>query len=614
MKQRLGHGGWSFLAFPDRTESSTSAVTEDRLRVSAIERIDHPSGRPFVVGTWADREITVGKSDDRLLVLIGTTSATNSDLVRFLQRRPSLQDTDDFRPAGSYCLLASFGGEVLLRGPVSELRRVFYADHMGSPIASSDAGVLAELIGAPVSATSLALGLLSPFVPHPTDRLLVWDGVHPVPGEFALQVSTAGRPRLRRHWFPPDPSGSPEEVGSAVRRALENAVSARMVASAPTSCDLSGGLDSTPLFQLAAAHSADVQAFTTGSQAVFDTEMEWAAQAVGDKTRNPRIVLPAAGLPTPFMNIDSSLGCSDGVYVGEPIKMRWRAIARHLRAAGSVLHLTGHGGDELFTGGLAALRDAFRTHPGRALVLARGQQALRRESFSSLSRWMVSGESYRTWSRRSALHLSSPPKSIGWNNPVLASPPWMSSQGLECSRLALLNDAHSAQPLSRHAGQHEAMEALRNGGRITRYDTMLMAQYGIQMEAPYFDDAVVTAALSLSPHAALDPWTYKPALKAAISGLVPERIRSRVTKTESTGDIWRGLREHRPAVEHLTSSMRLAELGIVDEAAFRTAVYGPHPPSLTPISVWKTLACEGWLRDLSGDRPHLSEEVEGPRR
>lgn len=609
MRRRLGHGGCSFLAFSDSVESA--AVAEDCLAAAPSRRLFHPSGRPFVVGTWSDDALRVGRHHDRVLLLFGTTNASDSDLIRFLERGPSLHDTDSFRPAGSYHLLASFGGDILIRGPLSELRRVFYADHRSGTIASSDADTLADLIEAPVSSTTLALTLLTPFAPYPADGESAWEGVTPLRGDLALCVASDGRALLRRHWSPPDPTRSVAEVGSSVRAALEDAVAARMTTSALSSCDLSGGLDSTPLFHLAAAHSADVQAFTTGSVATYQTEMEWAARAVGDKTLNPRISLPAAHLPTPFMAIDTSLGRADGVYVGEPIKMRWASIARFLHGAGSERHLTGHGGDELFTGGLASLRDAFRSNPSRVLSLARGQSALRRQRLSPMVRWMIGRESYATWARRAALHLTIPGAAVGWCNPAIAAPPWMTELGVEQARRALVIHAGSAQPLARHAGQHETIEMVRNAGRITRYDSMLMTQFGVQMEAPYFDDGLMSTALALEPVASLDPWVYKPALKAAVAGIIPEEIRSRSTKTESTEDIWRGLRDHRPSVDALASSMRLGSLGIVDEAAFRRVVLGPQPPSLAPLAVWKTLACEGWLRDLTEDRPLVADLREG---
>lgn len=109
---------------------------------------------------------------------------------------------------------------------------------------------------------------------------------------------------------------------------------------------------------------------------------------------------------------------------------------------------------------------------------------------------------------------------------------------------------------------------------------------------------MIEAALSIRLEDCASPEQYKPALTAAMRGVVPDPILGRSTKAEYSAEAYAGLRQHREALLELCDDMRLARLGLVDGDAFRSALLGLHTSSLTMIPLISTLGCELWLRSL----------------
>ncbi|MFD0392111.1 asparagine synthase-related protein [Streptomyces nogalater] len=98
--------------------------------------------------------------------------------------------------------------------------------------------------------TALALRLLLPGVPHPLSDTTVWRGVRALPGDHFLELTPDGRARTGRRWTP-RPELARAQTAVLLREALCGAVHARIETGAVVSCDLSGGLDSTPVAYLA---------------------------------------------------------------------------------------------------------------------------------------------------------------------------------------------------------------------------------------------------------------------------------------------------------------------------------------------------------------------------
>jgi len=122
---------------------------------------------------------------------------------------------------------------------------------------------------------------------------------------------------------------------------------------------------------------------------------------------------------------------------------------------------------------------------------------------------------------------------------------------------------------------------------------------------------VTTLAIRVEDRAA---WgKYKPVLKAAMRGQVPDEILERRTKGEYSAEEYDGLQRNRQPLLEMCEDLQLSRLGLVDAAPLRAALssLSPDTQQLTPLQT--TLACESWLRSPSSAAPRSVFPVGEPR-
>jgi asparagine synthase (glutamine-hydrolysing) len=169
----------------------------------------------------------------------------------------------------------------------------------------------------------------------------------------------------------------------------------------------------------------------------------------------------------------------------------------------------------------------------------------------------------------------------------------------ESIRRTMKAAAETAQPLAPMRGPHVEMAAIRDGGRWLRQIEQLSARGGLSVQAPFFDDEVIRACLSVRPEDRVTPFRYRPVLQAALRGIVPAECLERSTKDVFSLPASRALAEHRDFLHGLWDNSRLAALGIVDEKRVRAAISSSMTHvEQNPLDV--TIAVEVWLRTLDG--------------
>ncbi len=580
------------------------------LRSSSSKVINHASGRPWLLGNWTDRRITVAAAGTERLAVIGRCPVTAGELEVRLGR---IRSVDDVQPAigdltGSFHAVASVGGRVWLRGSASGVRQVFHASLDGVTVAANRADVLASWVGSRPDEQVLALHLLYGSPPYPLDDKCLWQGVHIVRPGDCLTVESDGRSRTRRWWNPPEPELSPTEGAPAVRSALIAAVKSCVSPGGTVSCDLSGGMDSTSLCFLASRSRSRLVTLHWEGLGPGNDDARWSAAAAAALPHCAHVRPDPSHTPPWFGAATEPLPDAEEPGALAPRETdRLRAAVALMISHGSRLHMTGCGGDELFTAYFPHMHDYVRTHPLAALSRLRRQRLFLGWPLRPLLRGLVDRSSFSQWLAARADGLAAAPPapqgrplpSMTWGD-GLRMPPWATPDAVHAVRRMLREAADAGtEPLSPQRGQHAALSYLRTAGRVARQRNQTTAALGLEYADPYLDDNVVESALSIRVAERNAREQYKPVLATAMRGTVPDALLERSTKGDFSTDMYRGLQHGRAGLLSLVDESRLAEVGLIDAAAFRTALSRLGPTSDAPRLFEAALGCELWLRSLS---------------
>ncbi|HYT27004.1 MAG TPA: asparagine synthase-related protein, partial [Actinomycetota bacterium] len=566
---RLGDLGpvpsW-FVVLPDDQAAGPAATV---VRDHAEQQISHASGRPWLLGCWAEGTVTTGRAGDVTIAVIGQHAVTADQLARAAGRIRVAADLDRLAASlvGSSHLVASVAGRVRVQGTVTGVRRVFHATVDGAGVAADRADVLARLLDAGLDQQHLALHLLEPQILYPFAGQPVWQGVALLPTDHYLVLDRDGRRRSVRWWAPPEPVIPMAEGAPALREALSAAVAARTRGRALVGCDL-GGLDSTAICSLAARGEAAVVAYTAASLDPLADDVAWAGRTVAGLGNVEHHVIPAEEMPLVYHGLLAMDDRLDEPCAATADRDRWLVIAQRAAARGSGLHLTGFGGDELLYGSLAHLHPMLRTDPRTALRHLRGFAAKYRWPRKRMLRQLSDTSPYPEWLLRVAdtLTATRPPIEeplLDWGfTPRL--PPWATPAAVQAVGDLIRAEARATEPLAKGRGQHRELETMRFVSRIARQLDQMAARIGVTLAAPYYDDRVIEAGLAVRPQERITPWRYKPLIVEAMRGIVPDQSRTRQTKANGSCDLDPGLRRHRGELLALWEDSRLHRLGLVD--------------------------------------------------
>lgn len=600
-----GHLSERFVVFSGSTGEETEL---GHLPFTPTLVVRHASGRPLIAVRTAASTVTTIRAGARALVLVGPGEVDRRQLEHLLADCASIEEVTPLIAGlpGVFHAVATDGVQVRVQGTVTGHRRIYHAVWRGSAVASDRAEVLARLTAAPLDTTAVALRMLEP-LPHPLADRVPWRGVHALPPDSFLLLGGGPSTAQVRWWHPPEPTCPIEEGAPAVRAALRNSVGLHLGTHERVSCELSGGFDSTSLTWLAQdlraerAHPSPVLAVTAESRDPLNDDAVWARRAIELASGIDHRMLPAERLPLFYADLDRAADYP----LDEPSPAiagaaRVSAIAAAAREHGSGAHLTGYGGDQLFTGLPTLSVDLLRSRPATALRRIGTYRGMFDWPLPETLRQLLHRGPYRSWLSRSI----GSDGGLDWRHPLLtwgvpvSLAPWTTDLGAQAIRAEFADAAIAAEPLAETPGRHLELDGIRDGARLARALTDITAHDGLPVAMPFLDDRVTEAALSVRIEDRADPEAYKPLLRAAMRGTVPNELLARTTKGEGSHDLFLGLRAHMPTVSGLWADSRLADLGLVDAGMLRDLCARPDSTDLTDGALLTTLACEMWVRSV----------------
>lgn len=588
--------GW-FVVLPDTERATVAAAAAP----TPATRIDHVSGRPWLVGRWPAGEFQFAEVGTTRLAVVGHCPVGGAELSQWVSRIRDVADVDAVAASlpGSFHLIASVRGRLRFQGSVSGLRRVFHALVDGVTVATDRGDVMARMTGAAVDRRRLAARLLVPNAPYPLADGALWQGVFAVPGDSYLCVSDTGAGEVVRWWEPPEPNLGLQSGASAVRVALETAVWGRAYTKPTLSCDLTGGIDSAAICYLAAGSGRQLAVLI----ATGDNGSPAVERAVRGLPYARRLAVSPGEVRPPYADVALPGPTWDEPLTGIENRANMLAAARKLAAAGCHAHLTDSGASEVLQGGSAYLYDLALTRPLLALSHARGHREAQRWSRRSVARIWTDRRDYGGWLVDTGRALTAcPPEGdpapAGWGSPFRL-PTWATADAADAVRELIGEVAADVRPLARTRGQHDALWAVRQVAYRVRGLAGLVASADVAIAAPFLDDRVVEACLAVRPHERTSPGRDRALLVEAMRGVVPDATVRRPVEPPARAPEPASPDRRRSDLLALCEDSALARLGLVDIDQLRSACARMPESDPERVALSRTFGCERWLRDLA---------------
>jgi asparagine synthase (glutamine-hydrolysing) len=564
--------GWYVVALPDTQSAVCVAAAAD---APILAR--HASGRPWLLSTYPAEQVRlVADGADRVAVL-GFSDVTELQLRRWTGLTDTAAALDDLahEMAGSHVIVTSESGRVRMQGSALGGTRIFTAVVGGSLALADRADVLAHLGGHGCDRVALALRMLRR-VPYPLADLPLWTGVDPVEPGRCVVVSPDGRDRRETTWWRrPEAIRSRAEGALYLAAALERAVRTRTATADTVYADLSGGFDSTPQAWFAAQGRARV---ITGTVCNNDPgggeDLFWARRALKAMPDVEHGVYSTDDMPAFYGGLGEVHAALDDVtdtYRAAPRLVYSMSRAEEL---GARIYLHGLGGDDLFVGFPSYECAGFKRHPLRALHRLHTYRLLEQLSAKEAFGWLWDTRNYRQWlmdtvrAARERTDGASQRPAVEWDV-TMSWPRWFSAELREEILCRVLAVAEQTDPLGSGITGHAELAAIRGSARIVRTAAQLGADRGMAFQSPISDDRVAEAVLSVRHEERFHPKEFKPLMREAMRGRLPDSFLERSRKNSGAPQAVRGMRDHGDAVLDLCRSSPLPHMGVVDDQALR---------------------------------------------
>lgn len=526
-----------------------------------------------------------------------------------------LDASPEFLVASAYArwgdsMLGSLRGEfVLFLWDRQAHSGILVRDHLGTraafyhecgsllTVGSEISDVLRALSSRPGPAQEAVLHYLAG-IPLPIGSTL-YEGIRQLPAGHYLSLAR-GRWQLSRYWTPRferPGTASREELADTARSEIERAVSRRMGSSDQIAIILSGGLDSTALAAVAHRQSPGQ---VKGYAGVFPNhptvdETPWitaTAESLGLET--------ACGAPKDQGLMANALEHIDlwgvpatGFGFWFPPLYRWAA------ADGANLLVTGDGGDELFEVQPFLIADYLRS--GRFFSAVRAARSI--PGMGDYPPWPAVIRALGNYGIRGALPhpLDKKAARLIWREGQAR--PWFTQKSNRTLRGQWSPTAWKKLegPLYWRSIFNRLIETVPGLG-LFDYQRREAERAGGEVSLPFFDVDLVTFATGIPPELSFNPYLRKPMLRASMSGLLPEKVRLRTSKTafdeltiSAVSDSERGL------VAGLLCDPGVEVAAYVDrDRVSQLATTGPRGDLETTRDqardLWRLASVECWLR------------------
>ncbi|MCX5401314.1 albusnodin/ikarugamycin family macrolactam cyclase [Streptomyces sp. NBC_00102] len=595
--------------FTASTESSSAGV---RPR-AGTEILNRPRTRAWAIGHGAGETEAWAASDgtDALLVTAGHCLAGQAEQRAALAAARAGDLGPAVRLPGAHLSLMWADGELRVAGDRAGVIPVYWLRHDGVLWWSTAAAALAALAGTGANLPVLLADLTLTGVDTQSGQAH-FEGVRRVPPGHTLILRDNAEPHIA-----PVNEPNPHSFEQGVRRlraALTLAVERRAQAYERITADLSGGMDSTTVACLAARNRPVLAVTYTDAHLADDDDLLYARRVAAETGGITHQVIDARhtgvaqfdGLADP-----AELPFTDTPSLALGMLAVKEAQLAPVAAYGTQAHLTGRGGDNVLATEHSHYVDQFLAR-GRLPALRGAASYARAQRVAPWRVWRQLGLTAATAYPRALEHLagtiSGPDPLVAqraarWQNlawcSVTSAAGWLTPAGRRLVAGLAEQRAQAADPHATPAALHDRQALEFMGASHTMFDSIARQKWGIPIHAPFLDTAVVDACLNIPSYQRVREGEYKPLAQAAFTGLVPDFLLRRQTKTAFTTSLYTGLAANAPVLRRIITTSHLAQAGLINTqratADLDTAIAGAPAPL---ADLHTLLVTELWLARL----------------
>lgn len=475
------------------------------------------------------------------------------------------------------------------------VRKLYYATDGGMIAFASRAELLARKEVYDLQCLSELLAYCPP-----SSGRTIYSGVHAIPAA-TLARAEHGNIALTQYWSASEhlweSTSRPhlEEYAHTVRGLLLNSIKLRLADRPNVWAHLSGGLDSSSVVSGAQwlASRAAVPYGLNGTITCVDTHGAGADErSYSDEVLKKYQVRNEVVLDYPCWREDNArTPLLDQPSGGFPFYARERRTCEIITAAGGKVLLTGIGGDNLFAGNMLFFSDWLVR--GRVVDLVR--EMARRAAVGRVSFWEL------------AFKNALLPLLPSQFQALLASaqggpPPWISSDVIR--RYNLRSRSPAGRTYAGGIGRKYGDALVEDVNLLPEILATGVAEEMLEVRHPFLYRPLVEFALSIPPEMCAQPHARKWVLRKAMVGILPDKIRTRVGKGTTYGQLAWSLSAYRARFAAMLKDPLLAQLGCIDPVKLRGAFSAAQEQRENRDQVFAdvqyTLAFEAWLQARSG--------------
>ncbi len=409
-------------------------------------------------------------------------------------------------------------------------------------------------------------------------------------------VASAAAIRIERFWDV-DPERRlryrrDEEYAEHFRQLFNDAVAARLrTRDAAVGVSMSGGLDSTSVTATAARLLA-----AAGSPRLVAASYVFEQLRDCDESPHMRTMVDELGIDVEYIEAERYWIFGDPAayepYPETPL-VSWDGVYRQvfdrLRQRGARVLLGGLGGDNLYMGSPRAYVDRWRRGEIRVVTeILRHAWRLRGRPLSGAFRQYL----YRPIMTRIRAGLQ--------RNEGTSIPSWITPT------LRRRVEQSEVEPIPRRFEELARQERYENivgltlDGRATDWLDRCAGRWGFEVRHPHLDLRLVELVLSIPSQQFYCPGWYKPLLRRAMAGVLPETVRHQTGKSHLENFLHWSLRvKEGDRIERILKEPLSAEMGLVDGVRLRDAFRDYRRDGRLECDLaklWFAIELELWLR------------------